>query len=86
MVLMTNKERNEFRNAENKRRRANPTPFAAKKLQYSPSLPIVNAGSLPRGTGAKYLVCVVSHVETFIAKSWHHKLPACGNGEVVIEF
>jgi len=44
-------------------------------IEYNARMPIVNLESLPRGTGAKYLKAFESHVGTYIAMQWLHKLP-----------
>jgi hypothetical protein len=52
-----------------------------KIMQYDPKIRITNTEQLPRGTGAKYLEVIQSHIDMtndtipYIAKAWHRKLP-----------
>ena len=44
-------------------------------IKYNPTLPITNVDNLPHGLNCRYLEVIKSHVNTFIAKSWHRKIP-----------
>jgi len=55
-------------------------------IPYSPALDIRNIESLPRGTGARYLVAVKGQGDELVAKRWARVLPKKTEpGEVVIE-
>lgn len=48
---------------------------------------IRNLESLPKGTGCRFLVCLVDHLGHFVAKGWKRKLPTeTRPDEVVIDF
>jgi hypothetical protein len=48
-------------------------------IRYEPSLVIKNLASLPRGTGARYLEVITSHIQgEYIAKKWHRRAPDKG--------
>ena len=47
---------------------------------------IKNVDSLPHGTGAKYLKCLIGEGTDLIAKSWHRKKPSPEYGYMVFSF
>ena len=56
-------------------------------IDHHPRLVVRNLNALPRGTGCRYLRCVVSHEPgVLIAKSWHRKEPAAKRGEEIVQF
>lgn len=56
-------------------------------MLYARDLPIVNIDALPKGTGARFLKCLISHDGArLIAKTWHRKEPAYQTGHCVVQF
>lgn len=48
---------------------------------------IKNIESLPRGTGAKFLICIHGEGTDLVAKRWAKKMPkALANNEAVVTF
>lgn len=45
-----------------------------------------NVESLSRGSGAKYLRCLVAHNGDYIAASWHRREPKQEQGYVIFSF
>lgn len=58
-----------------------------KIIQYSKSLKIVNVECLSKGTGCKYLLCILGLNDELVAKQWRRSIPYCLNNiERIIEF
>lgn len=58
-------------------------------IDYSVQLDIRNIQTLPKGTGCKFLLCLLVETGTtfhLIAKSWHRKKPNYQAGNVVVMF
>jgi hypothetical protein len=57
-------------------------------IDYAPEMDhyIRNAANLPRGTGARYLLCLYVSETELVAKSWHRKFPNRKRGEAVVVF
>lgn len=56
-------------------------------VKYNRSMRITNLESLPAGTGAKYLYCLIAHNGDYIAHSWKRKIPAkIESGYILIDF
>lgn len=47
---------------------------------------IRNIESLPAGTGARFLRCMIAHTGDLIATSWHRKEPKGEHGYMVFTF
>lgn len=56
-------------------------------IKYTPDLErrLRNVGSLPHGTGAKYLVCIAGQGDELVAKQWARTLPT-GSQDIIIKF
>ncbi len=57
-------------------------------LTYTKDMDIRNVANLPRGTGCKFLLCILGPTDkTFIAKQWCRKMPkTIGVIETVVKF
>lgn len=47
---------------------------------------IKNTSSLPTGTGAKFLKCLIADNGDLVAKSWHRREPASKYGYMLFSF
>lgn len=56
-------------------------------IKYSPEMKIANIDSMSPGRGAKFLLCLVSHSGSYIAKEWKRKEPSkIPTGHVLVSF